>query len=202
MHRLLLLAAVVFVVAAPANAAKAPPTNDQVAYHGWTSTTDFTSGTASGATAANGALTFGSATGTLAYDDPFDSSTTPIAFDTASWTSPWQSLGFGATQVVTSWTANTPHGTWIQIELRGITTAGTTTKWYVTGQWTSQMPSDAAGDIHRTSLGGQADADGTVAIDTFIAAKGVAVSSYQVRVTLLRRSGGSGGPTVRSVGAI
>src|SRR4051794_28165777 len=176
-HRSFLLAAVVvLLVAVPAQAAKAPPTNDQVAYHGWTSTTDFTAGTASGATAANGALTFGAATGSLAYDVPFDSTATATAFDTATWTSPSQSLGFGATQIVTSWTADTPHGTWIQIELRGVPPAGTTTKWYVTGQWTSQMPSEAAADIHRTSLGGQADADGTVAIDTFIAAKGVALS--------------------------
>ena len=64
------------------------------------------------------------------------------------------------------------------------------------------MPSEAAGDIHRTSVGGQGDADGTIAIDTFFAAKGVAVTKYQLRVTLFRKQGTSATPTVRSVGAV
>ena len=64
------------------------------------------------------------------------------------------------------------------------------------------MPSETTGDIHRTSLGGQGDADGTIAIDTFFAAKGVALTSYQLRVTLYRKHGTSAAPTARSVGAI
>jgi hypothetical protein len=70
------------------------------------------------------------------------------------------------------------------------------------GRWTSQMPSESTGDIHRTSLGGQGDADGTVSIDTFFARDGMGLTSYQLRVTLLRRAGTHADPTVRSVGAI
>ena len=86
--------------------------------------------------------------------------------------------------------------------MHGTTTSGTTTKWYVMGRWTSQMPSETSGDIHRTSLGGQGDADGTIAIDTFLAAKRVALTSYQLRVTLYRKQARPRAPTVRSVGAI
>ena len=115
---------------------------------------------------------------------------------------PVYSPGFGLTELVSSWTASTPSGTWIQVEMHGTTTTGTTTKWYVMGRWTSQMPSEASGDIHRTSVGGQGDADGSIAIDTFFAAKGVALTSYQLRVTLYRKQGTTTAPTVRSVGAI
>jgi hypothetical protein len=86
--------------------------------------------------------------------------------------------------------------------MQGTTTSATSTKWYVMGRWTSQMPSETTGDIHRTSLGGQGDADGTIAIDTFFAAKGVALTNYQLRVTLYRKHGTSAAPMLRSVGAI
>jgi hypothetical protein len=187
------------VVVAGASA-KQPGSHDQISYHGWSTAADFASGTFDGAQPAavgDGAITFGAAAGTFAYDDPFDSTTQTTSYDYDAWTSPAYAATF-----VSSWTADTPSGTWIQVEMQGTTTAGTTTKWYVMGRWTSQMPSEASGDIHRTSLGGQGDGDGTIAIDTFFAAKGVALASYQLRVTLYRRHGSSAAPTVRSVGAI
>jgi hypothetical protein len=193
------------VVFASGASAKKPAGHDQISYHGWTTSADFASGTFEGAQAAavgDGAITFGSTAGTLDYDDPFDSTTQTTTYDFDRWTSPVYAPGFGLTELVSSWTASTPSGTWIQVELQGTTTAGTTTKWYVMGRWTSQMPSETTGDIHRTSQGGQGDADGTVAIDTFLAAKGVALTSYQLRVTLYRKHGTAAAPTVRSVGAI
>jgi len=47
-----------------------------------------------------------------------------------------------------------------QMQARG---SGRETKWYTMGIWAS-----GDGDIHRTSVGGQGDADGFIAIDTFI----------------------------------
>jgi hypothetical protein len=190
-------------VVAPGGSAKQPGVHDQVSYHGWTSAADFASGTSEGAQSVavgDGAITFGTAAGTLAHDDPFDSTTQTTAYDYDRWTSPAYAPTFALTELVSSWTADTPAGTWIQVEMQGTTTAGTPTKWYVMGRWTSQMPSEASGDIHRTSLGGQADADGTIAIDTFLAAKRVALTSYRLRVTLYRKSGTIAAPTVRSVG--
>ena len=193
------------VVAAPAGLAKQPGTHDLITYRGWTTTADFASGTFDGAKHAgvgDGAITFGSAAGTFAYDDPFDSTTQTTTYDFATWTSPSYAVGFGLTELVASWTADTPAGTWIQVEMRGTTTARTTTKWYVIGRWTSQMPSETSGDIHRTSLGGQGDADGTIAIDTFLAAKDVALTDYQLRLTLYRKHLTTAAPTVRSICAV
>ena len=67
-----------------------------------------------------------------------------------------------------SWTASTPPGTWLEVELQARTASGTLTKWYVMGRWAED---DA--DVHRTSLPGQGDADGDVAVDTFVAAGAV-----------------------------
>ena len=195
-------AAVVVVAGA---SAKQPGNHDQISYHGWTTAADFASGTFDGAqptAVGDGAITFGAAAGTFDYDDPFDSTTQTTSYDYDTWTSPVFTPTFALTELVSSWTADTPSGTWVQVEMQGTTTAATTTKWYVMGRWTSQMPSETSGDIHRTSLGGQGDADGTIAIDTFFAAKGVALASYQLRVTLYRRHGSSAAPTVRSVGAV
>jgi hypothetical protein len=193
--------ATVFV--APGSAAKAP-SHDLISYQGWTTSADFASGTSAGvqpAAVGDGAITLGTRAGTSDYDDPFDSTTAETMYDYGTWTSPAYPVGFGLTELVSSWTASTPSGTWLQVEMRGTTTAGTQTKWYVMGRWTSQMPS-ATGDIHRTSVGGQGDADGFIAIDTFIAAKKVALTDYQLRVTLYRKYGTTAAPTLRSVGAI
>jgi hypothetical protein len=196
-----LVASVVALVVAPA--AGATPAA-QVGYHGWTSYLDFAYGRFDGsrlALSGDGAITLSRAVGTSSYTDPFDASATPVSYDYATWTSPVHRTGFGLTELVSSWTADTPHGTWIQVEMRGTTTSGTATKWYVMGRWTSQMPA-AGTDVHRTSVPGQRDADGTVSIDTYFAADGVALNSYQLRVTLYREHGTDARPTVRSVGAI
>ncbi|WP_433423521.1 C39 family peptidase [Microtetraspora malaysiensis] len=103
------------------------------------------------------------------------------------WTSEEREIGFPATQLVPSWTANTPPGSWLQVELRARTATGAHTKWYCMGRW-----AEGDADIHRTSLPGQGDQDGDVAVDTFVAARPVV--AYQVRVTLY----GAGG-RVRSV---
>ena len=44
----------------------------------------------------------------------------------------------------------------------------------------------AAGDIHRTSLNGQGDTDGTVLTDTFASRKKRKPVAFQTRVRLLR----------------
>jgi peptidase C39-like protein len=197
--------ALVALAVAPGGSAKAPGSHDNIVYHAWTTGADFASGTFEGAHAAavgDGAITFGTPAGTLAYDDPFDSSTQSTTYDYDRWTSPVYAPTFALTELVSSWTADTPQGTWVQVELQGTTTSATPTKWYVMGQWTSQMPSEPTGDIHRTSLGGQGDADGTIAIDTFLAAKDVALTDYELRLTLYRKHGTTAAPTVRSLGAV
>jgi len=112
------------------------------------------------------------------------------------WTSPFFSTAFGFTELVSSWNADTPAGTWIQVEMRATTDKGALTKWYVMGRWAF-----GDGDIHRTSVGGQGDQDGYIAIDTFFA-KDHPLTSYQLRVTLFRAAGSTATPTVTRLGAV
>jgi hypothetical protein len=124
---------------------------------------------------------------------------TGVTFDNAPggvWTSPWFQTGFGFTELVSSWNADTPAGTWIQIDMRATTDRATTTKWYTMGRWAF-----GDGDIQRTSVGGQGDADGFVSIDTFFA-KDHPLMSYQLRVTLYRVAGSSATPRLTRIGAV
>ncbi|MFC4008638.1 C39 family peptidase [Nonomuraea purpurea] len=91
------------------------------------------------------------------------------------WTSGERPIGFAATQLVPSWTARAPRGAWIEVALRARTASGELTKWYVMGRWSEY-------DRPRTSVPGQGDEDGDVAVDTFVARR--PVTAYQVRVDL------------------
>ena len=185
-------AAAVLAVAGPAPAAQPLP----VSFHAYTSSTDFDSGAYEGARLAKGggALVYGSSVGSLAYSDAYGSPARTYSY--ARWTSPAYTTGFGFTELVSSWNADTPAGTWIQVEMQALTDRATWTKWYTMGRWAS-----GDGDIRRNSVGGQGDADGYIAIDTFFA-KDHPLTSYRLRVTLYKLPGTSAGPTVRSVAAV
>jgi hypothetical protein len=186
------------VAAAPHAEAADAPARSLVAYHQWTSARDFAKGSSEGVRPSGaGALTIAHTVGSTTYADPYGAGTK--TWNYARWTSPKVSVGFGATQLVASWTADTPHGTWLQVEMRGHTGAGADTKWYVMGRWASDDPKEG-GDINRTTVPGQADANGNVDIDTFIAKN--SLTSYQLRVTLYRAPGKHVLPTLRSVGAM
>ena len=180
-------AGVVPAIAASARRPPAPETRD-IRFTRWDATT-FATGTAAGTVLAGGALAIGSPIGQTAYNG--------MTYDYATWTSPPVALAFAATEAIASWTAATPGNTWVQVELRGVTELGTTTKWYVLGQW-------AASDqfIRRTSVGGQGDADGSIAIDTFVAAAGHGLTSYELRITLYRAAGSTLTPQLSTVGAV
>lgn len=181
-------------VASGASAKKPPadPTRD-VSYMGWS--TDFSAGTSAGADIAGGVLTIAHSIGQRVYADQFTGVTG--TYDYATWTSPETASAFGVTEALPSWTASTPGGCWVEIELRGVTELGNTTKWYNLGRW-------AADDqvIARTSVSLQGDTDGFVSVDTFVAASGHALMSWQLRVTLLRPVGTDLSPVVRSLGAM
>ncbi|MET8155718.1 C39 family peptidase [Sphaerisporangium sp. NPDC005289] len=129
-----------------------------------------------------------SESGVTSYLDPFGGSATTWPY--RRWTSEEREIGFPATELVPSWTAAAPPGSWLRVELRARTVTGGLTKWYDMGRW-----AEGGGDIHRTSLPGQGDEDGDVAVDTFVARR--PVSSYRLRVTLH-----GPGAAVRSVGVM
>ncbi|MFG3439450.1 C39 family peptidase [Nonomuraea sp. NPDC047897] len=106
------------------------------------------------------------------------------------WTSEERPIGFPATQLVPSWTARTPPGSWVEVELRARTADGRLTKWYVMGRWSEH-------GAPRTSLAGQGDEDGDVAVDTFVARRPLV--AFQVRVTAHGAAGQAGGVEVGSL---
>ena len=113
------------------------------------------------------------------------------------WTSATIDAQFDFDELVASWNATTPANTWITIEMQA-TGSGRTTKWYTMGIWTSD-PVPA----HRTSVPAQGDADGFVAIDTFIRSKKAAtLRTYQLKIGLHRDSASTATPSVRFVGAM
>ncbi|KAA9378480.1 peptidase C39 family protein [Microbispora cellulosiformans] len=185
------LLSAVLTVPSPATAAvagtKPPPGGVDVVYQ----RAVFGPGTREGVKAGK-TLSFAAPVGTISYTDALGTK----SWEYARWTGPERPVGFAATELVASWTADVPAGSWLQVEMRGRHAAGQT-KWYVLGRW-------AYGDedIRRTSLPGQRDADGTVSVDTFVAAAGRAITAYQLRVTLYRTPGSAVRPVVRTLGAM
>ncbi|MEH0937976.1 peptidase C39 family protein, partial [Micromonospora psammae] len=177
----------------------APPAHDeQITWQDWAGDTDWRSGTAAGTRVTPAGLTLGTPVGTTLYKDPHGKSKRSWAYGT--WTSPVTDLGFAATELVASWNADTPAGTWIQVEARGTYTTGDRSPWYVLGRWAS---GDA--DIKRTSVDQQGDGTTTVWTDTLAvddATAGVLLRAYELRLTLYRDPAGSASPTVRMVGAM
>ncbi|WBB72102.1 C39 family peptidase [Micromonospora sp. WMMD1128] len=113
-----------------------------------------------------------------------------------SWTSPVTPVGFAATELVPSWTADTPSGSWLRVELRGCDAGAATTGWYDLGRWAADD-----GTVRRSSVPGQSDERARVAADT-LRVTGATVTGWQVRVTLLRRPDAPAGPTLRTIGVV
>ncbi|OIJ65581.1 peptidase C39 family protein [Streptomyces mangrovisoli] len=218
-RRTVLAAAVAAAVAGgagPAAAATAADTEDAgpaptkakvkaparlVDYRSWTSYTEWRGGAAHGVRAVAGhrpGVVVARPEGTTDYTDPHTGTT--AAWEYATWTSPVHRLAVPATEVVASWNADTPAGTWLQVELNGTYSDGTATPWYVMGRW-------AAGDqdIKRTSVDDQTDGKSTIWTDTFAiddATTGLRLVDYRLRLTLYRRPGTRLTPTVWRLGAM
>lgn len=169
---------------------------EHISVQRWTSPRDFASGRFQGTRPANRArsLTIAHAIDQREYTDPFGHGTK--IWEYGRWTSPMQPVGFGAKQLIVSWTADAPQGTWVEVEVRGTTTSGERTGWYVMGRWATTDT-----DIHRTSVPNQDDKHGSIVIDTFKAADGVTLRSYQLRVTL-HQLDSDHSPVLRSVSAM
>jgi hypothetical protein len=190
-RRALAAAALMLVVAAaPASAAKT--TGYPINFHRF----PLTSGVKAGTTLDGGGSLVLAASGltTTTYADPFGYPARD--YEGGTWTSDWFATGFGFTELVASWNADTPAGTWIQVEMRATAEDGHLTKWYILGRWAYLDT-----DFHRTSVGLQGDRDGTIAVDTFFADK-QAMTSYQLRLTLYRAVGSAATPSVTRIGAV
>lgn len=129
--------------------------------------------------------------GRLTYTDPHRNRT--AEYEYAAWLSPRVDLTFGATELIASWNAITPVGTWLQVNVRGIAEDGRVSRWFTLANWTSD---DTDADIARTSVDGQSDALGSAQTDTVVAAEGVTFTGYEAEVKLLRPVGSTASPTL------
>uniref|UniRef100_A0AAU2JMS9 Peptidase C39 family protein n=1 Tax=Streptomyces sp. NBC_00049 TaxID=2903617 RepID=A0AAU2JMS9_9ACTN len=167
----------------------------------WFSYAHWLAGTHRGTTAVGGdrpGLEILTPLGRTEYADPHTGKKS--TWEYATWTSPVHRSTVPATEAIASWNASTPAGTWIQAELRGTYTDGTTTPWYVMGRWAS-----GDGDIRRTSVDGQTDGKSTVWTDTLAVdapASGLRITDWRLRLTLHRKPGADRGPTVWLAGAM
>jgi hypothetical protein len=166
-------------------------------------TFNLSGGTPSGVSYSGGSLKIAAGFSPYQYTDPF-SSVAVLGqavdgsgwYDSGTWTSGWTTLSFPFNELVSSRNSKTPAGTWIQSEVQPKLDDGTVAKWYILGRWSYRDS-----DFHRTSVGGQGDANGFVSIDTFFTKDHPAVA-YRLRLTLFRRQGSSATPSVTRYSAI
>ncbi len=117
------------------------------------------------------------------------------AYEGGTWTSPWTTPGFAATALIPTWEATTPGKSLVRVEVRARAADGSTGTWDTVADWSrTNRP------IPRTTYSGQSDDLGRVSVDTWYAT--TSVSSWQVRVTLLRPKGSRLGVSLERVGAV
>jgi hypothetical protein len=113
------------------------------------------------------------------------------------WTSAWIRPGQSFTQLIPTWNAVTPNDTLVQVQARVRSSKGRLSSFKVMGSWATR---DAG--FRRTSGARQRDAVASVSTDTVMAASGVALTGYQLRVLTLRKPTSTATPTVRSLQAV
>jgi hypothetical protein len=106
--------------------------------------------------------------------------------DVSTWTSPWCEPGFAFDDLVASWQADTPRGTWLEV---GVQARGER-RWHALAHW------EAGGSPrHRASV------DGDPEVDTDVWRPSRGATAYRLRVTLHASSAGLL-PSLRSAGAV
>ncbi|HJW49045.1 MAG TPA: C39 family peptidase, partial [Candidatus Limnocylindria bacterium] len=147
-----------------------------------------------GAVTNNQRLELGPSPSRGSYADPYGRT---ISDERGTWVSSPVHTPFAFDELIASWKASTPTGTWIDVQMRA-SGASRTTKWYTLAVWSS-------GDdtIHRTTQKGQNDGDGGVNVDTFEKADGAPeLTSYELRVTLHRAVGITTTPAVTFLASV
>lgn len=134
--------------------------------------------------------------GSRRYADPFGGGE-PRSYEWAAWVSPVVSPGHAFTWLVPSWNAVTPGDSWLEVDARTTSDGLHWSRWFCLGRW-----AETDKEIHPTSVPGQVSPEASVSTDVLAAADGVTWSSYQLRVTLLRRTGSDAVPSVSLLGAV
>ncbi|WP_129843783.1 peptidase C39 family protein [Streptomyces sp. RFCAC02] len=179
----------------------APATESTIEYTAWVTAADWRAGTGRGVAvrpSGRAGITLARPEGTVDYTDPHTGRT--AAWEYATWLSPVHTAAVPATELIASWNADTPAGTFLRIEALATYADGTDSPWYTLGVW-------AAGDedIRRTSVDGQGDGTSSVWTDTLAvddAASGSRIAAWRLRLTLHRAPGSAATPTVWRLGAM
>ena len=166
-----------------------------ILFRGWCSEADFARGTHLGTTVRDGCLVIAAeGAGTRVYADPHGDRA-PVTYTHATWLSPEMRPGFAFNDLIPSWNASTPAGTWLEVEVRAGTDGVHMSRWYTLGRW-----AETDQDIHPTSVPGQDDEVASVAFDILSARETSTLTSYQLRISLLRKAGSDATPSVRLAG--
>lgn len=158
------------------------------AYRQLTSDADFAAGTFTGTRRSNGSLLLGATSTTRSWAGR--------TYQVGQWQSPWIAPGFTFRELIASWKAETPGGSWIQVLVQVRGTDGKASGLKDLGKW-----AERDGLLKRVSGPAQTDALATVATDTLKARPGVRWDRYRFLVRLMRTPGGQG-PILRAVGAV
>ncbi|CAA9359425.1 MAG: hypothetical protein AVDCRST_MAG36-2514 [uncultured Nocardioidaceae bacterium] len=161
-------------------------TTSQVAHTSWSSYADLKAGSRTGLRLGRGEVSLRGARPVTVAGRRYEG---------GSWTSPWATPGFAATALIPSWEARTPGRSLVRVQVRGRGADGTTGSWDTVADW-----STGSRPVPRTTYSGQADDLGRVSVDTWIAAS--SVTSWQVRVRLLRPLGSTTPVALERVGAV
>ena len=166
----------------------------RIVYGGWSSGADFDLGTHQGTAVLGDVLAFGTeAAGTRSYVDPYGDGSA-VTYEQSAWLSPEVRPGFEVTELIPSWNATTPEGTWIEIEVRVSENGVHMSRWHSLGRW-----AETDADIHPTSVADRFDEVASVAFDKLTAREPRTLATYQLRVSLLRRVGSRATPVLRLV---
>lgn len=158
---------------------------------------DFHRGSHLGTEARGEGLEYAEAAGTRRYTDPYAAPPEPRGYEWAAWVAPAVTPGRTFTSLVPSWNARTPGDSWLEVDARASTDGVHWSRWYSLGRW-----AETDCEIRSTSVGGQSDHNATVRTDVLAATEGVRWTTYQLRVTLLRRAGSTATPSVSLLGAV
>jgi len=160
----------------------------------FTTSKAFRGGSRKGLRVHQGSLRIGSPAGTRRYTDTYGDDR-PHRYAYGRWTSRWTRADHAYRELVPSWSAKTPVGTFVEVQVRVRTSAGRTGSWDSVGIWAGGK----LGGIHRTSLGAQSDDVARVATDTVRTT--ASARRWQLRVTLNRRAGTGRTPVVAAAAA-
>lgn len=127
----------------------------------------------------------------VSYADPHVEGAEPVTYRAMRWESPVVGLPWAARELIPSWNAVTPPGTWLHVEGRVAGDAGWS-PWFTFARWAED---DVVGEspITRTSVPEQVFGVGRVDADSWLAAADHEFDRWQLRLTILTGDGSESG---------